>query len=217
MIVRTLTVGPFQENCYLVIDETTRAAAFVDPGGEGDRLVAALDAEDATLRAIWLTHGHVDHIGGIAAIHRAGHVVPIHLHPADLPLYRKGAAQAAFYGIPFESPGEPDIALAEGALLELGELSFTVLHTPGHAPGLCTFVGQGCAFVGDLLFAGSIGRTDLPLSNPPEMAVSLERIAGLPADTVVYAGHGPVTTIGEELATNPFLNGIARVAGAPRE
>jgi glyoxylase-like metal-dependent hydrolase (beta-lactamase superfamily II) len=210
--VSTFTVGPFQENTYLVVDETTNEAAIVDPGDEGDRLVAAIRATGATLRAVWLTHAHVDHIGGVAAVKRA-FSVPVHLHPADEPLYRAGARQAAAYGIPFEEPPAPDAALADGDTLSLGSLRFEVMHTPGHAPGLCVLHGQGVAFVGDLIFAGSIGRTDLPLSAPAHMQRSLERVAQLPDDTVVYPGHGPATTIGEERRSNPFLTGAARPLG----
>jgi glyoxylase-like metal-dependent hydrolase (beta-lactamase superfamily II) len=116
------------------------------------------------------------------------------------------------YGLTMEQPPTPDCELAEGDVLTLGSLSFDVLHVPGHAPGHVVFVTNGHIIGGDLLFAGSIGRTDLPFSDPERMTDSLERVTGLPPETIVYPGHGPLTSIERERATNPFLTGIARVA-----
>ena len=211
MIVSSVTVGPFAENCHLLMEEDSRRAVLVDPGDEGARIVRTVKASGATLEAIWLTHAHLDHIGGIAEVLREWKVL-VHLHPLDRPLYDRGAQQAAVYGIPFESPPAPDRELADGDVLELGGLRFEVLHLPGHAPGHVAFHGHGMLFSGDVLFAGSIGRTDLPMSNPADLERSLERLATLPPDTQVYAGHGPGTTIGEELRSNPFLTGVARIA-----
>jgi hydroxyacylglutathione hydrolase len=210
MIITSTTVGLFQENAYLVVDDTTRRAVFVDPGAEGDRLLEVLARSGATLEAIWLTHAHVDHIGGISAIRRR-YDVPVLLHPLDEPVYAAGATVAQTYGIPFEVPPATDGPLAEGQLLRVGSLTFEVAHVPGHAPGHVLFVGDGVVLGGDLLFAGSIGRTDLPLSDPAAMQESLARAAALPRAMIVYPGHGPTTTIGQELETNPFLSGVARV------
>jgi len=204
------TVGAFQENSYLIVDPSTQRAALVDPGAEAEELVAMVRASRATLEAIWLTHAHIDHIGAIAAIKRVWDV-PVYLHPADRPLFDRGAMQAAAYGLPFEQPPAPERELAEGDVLTLGALRFDVLHVPGHAPGHVAFVTAGHMIGGDLLFAGSIGRTDLPFADPDRMVESLERVITLPDETMVYPGHGPTTAIGRERMTNPFLSGVARV------
>jgi len=213
MKIETLTVGAFQENCYLVSDEQTRRAVLIDPGAEGERLVAAVHAAGVELNAIWLTHAHVDHVGGIAAVKRALDV-PVLMHPAGAPLYEGAVEHALFFGIPIEEPPPVDAPLAEGQILDVGTLAFEVMEAPGHAPGHVVIHGHGVAFVGDCLFAGSIGRTDLPFSNGAQLASSLAKIATLPSDTVVYPGHGPATTIGRERESNPFLNGAARIPGA---
>ena len=210
MKIEWRTVGAFQENSYLIVDPSTQRAALVDPGAEPDQLVEMVRLSRATLEAIWLTHAHIDHIGAIAPIKRIWDL-PVYLHPADRPLFDRGAVQAAVYGLPFEQPPAPDRELAEGDLLTLGALRFDVLHVPGHAPGHVVFVAGGHLIGGDLLFAGSIGRTDLPLADPDRMMESLERIITLPDETIVYPGHGPTTAIGRERATNPFLTGAARV------
>jgi len=204
------TVGAFQENTYLVVDPATKRAVLVDPGADAEALIDMVRSSGATLDAIWLTHAHIDHIGAIAPVKRVWNV-PVYMHPADQPLYERGAMQAAAYGLPFEQPPAPECELAEGDVLTLGSLTFDVLHVPGHAPGHVAFVGHGQMLGGDLLFAGSIGRTDLPYSDPDRMTESLERVSGLPNETVVYPGHGPPTTIGQERASNPFLTGVARV------
>ncbi len=213
MKISQLTVGAFQENCYLVSDPGAQVGVLIDPGGEGDRLIAFVRDSGVRLEAIWVTHGHLDHIGAIAAVKRA-YDVPVHLHPADLPLYLAADRQAAAYGLPYEAPPAPDREIAGGDTMEIGSLRFDVLHAPGHAPGHVVLHGHGVAFVGDCVFAGSIGRTDLPFSDARALADSLERIAELPPATVLYPGHGPHTTLARELVTNPFLNGSARVVGS---
>lgn len=210
MKVVARTVGAFEENAYLVIDEATNRAVLIDPGAEPDRLIEMVEASGAVLEAIWLTHAHLDHIGGIEGI-RARWRVPVHLHPLDLPVYRNGYRRAEVYGVPFEQPEPPDAELAEGQQLTVGSLTFDVLHLPGHAPGHVAFIRPGAIFSGDVLFAGSIGRTDLALANPAHMEQSLQRLLELDDDVTVHPGHGPLTTIGRERATNPFLTGAARI------
>lgn len=212
MNVETITVGAFQENCYLLIDDRVKRAVIVDPGGEGDRLIEAIDRSGAQLDAIWVTHAHIDHVGAIAAIKRRWDV-PIYLHPLERRLYEAASRQAEVYGLPFEEPPPPDREFADGQRVSVGDHELAVMHAPGHAPGHVVIHGEGIALVGDCLFAGSIGRTDLPFSNPPQLAATLEKISELPPETVVYPGHGAETTIGEELVTNPFLNGTARIVG----
>jgi len=204
--VEWVTVGPFQENSYLLSDESTRRGVLVDPGDEGARIIRMVRAARVEIDAIWLTHGHLDHVGAVAAIKRQWNV-PVLLHRDDLVLYRRASQQAAAYGLAFEQPADPDGELNDGDVLAVGESEFTVRHTPGHAPGHVVFVGTGVMLGGDLLFAGSIGRTDLPFSNPEAMESSLALVSTFHPDLAVYPGHGPPTSIGAELATNPFLAG----------
>jgi glyoxylase-like metal-dependent hydrolase (beta-lactamase superfamily II) len=210
MKIDVRTVGLFEENSYLLVDETTGRAVLVDPGDDAHLIVDMIRVSGATLDAIWLTHAHLDHIGAIAAVRRE-FPVPVHLHPGDLPWYESMSARSAeMYGMPWDQPDVAPLPLADGDVIACGSIPFTVMHVPGHAPGQVSFNGPGVAFPGDLLFAGSIGRTDLPLSDPYAMDKSLERIATLSEDMVVHPGHGPRTTIGRELQSNPFLSGRAR-------
>lgn len=214
MKVTRLVVGAFQENSYIVADPATGAIAVVDPGSDGDRVIAEVESAGGAVEAIWITHAHVDHIGAVATVKRRWNV-PVYLHPLDQPLYRVGGRQAQLYGVPYEEPPAPDREFAEGQKLQLGELSLDVMHVPGHSPGHVVIYGGGHALVGDCLFAGSVGRTDLPYSNPAQLEASLARIVALPPDTVIHPGHGESSTIGEERISNPFLNGTARIVHAP--
>ena len=203
--VVTLTNGAFAENCYLVGDPGSGEAAIVDPGEDVDLFLSRLHHERWTLRAIWLTHAHVDHVAGVAAL-RAQVAVPIYLYPADRPLYDGVPRQAAMFGLDATPPPPPDRAFAEGETVAVGACRFRVIHTPGHSPGGVSLAGHGVAFVGDTLFAGSVGRTDLPGGDMKALIESIHlKLFVLPDDTVVYSGHGPATSIAEEKRTNPFV------------
>ncbi|BAH39028.1 hydrolase [Gemmatimonas aurantiaca T-27] len=211
--VQQLTVGPLEENCWLLADPASGKAVLVDPGDEVERLLAAVDATGCTLEAIWLTHAHFDHVGAVAPLLRE-RPVPVWLHPLDLPLYGNAATSAARWGISIETPTGATEPLAEGSVVSLGRFQFEVWHVPGHAPGHVAFLGHGLCISGDLVFAGSIGRTDLPLCDPRAMQASLMRITTLDDGTRVLPGHGVTTTIGQERLSNPFLRGAARPIGA---
>ena len=211
MRVLSRTVGAFQETSYLVVDDETGDAVIIDPGADAGDLLEMIASSGATLRAVWLTHAHLDHIGAVSAIRRRFTGVPVHLHPLDRPVYDAQSFFAESYQVPFEQPDAPDEDLAHGDIVRVGNLSFNVIHLPGHSPGHVVFQGHGIVLGGDVLFAGSIGRTDLPMANPGHMQESLRTMAALPRETVVYPGHGAATTIGDELDSNPFLNGIANV------
>lgn len=207
------TVGPLQENAWLVIDEAAGEAVLVDPGDEPDRLADLVAEHGARLTAIWLTHAHVDHVGAVGPlVERFG--VPVALHPDDLPLYERAPSIGLMYGMRIPALPAPDVMLADGDVVRVGSLAFDVVHLPGHAPGHVAFVGQGVALVGDVVFAGSIGRTDLPLSDPKAMRRSLARVAEWAPATVLHPGHGPATSVAQELASNPFLSGLARPVGS---
>ena len=213
LTLRQLTVGPLQENCWLIADTVSGKAILVDPGDEAEALLAAVDAMGCSLDGIWLTHAHFDHVGGVAGV-IAARPVPIWVHPADEVFYVNAESNAAHWGVEIENPPPADHELAEGGRVHLGDFGFDVWHLPGHAPGHVAFIGHGLCFSGDVLFAGSIGRTDLPLCDAKAMHRSLMRLATLDPETRVFPGHGVSTTIGRELASNPFLRGGARPLGA---
>lgn len=197
--------GQFAENCYLVGDRASRQAVMVDPGEEPRLFLAELDTRAWSLQAIWLTHAHVDHIMGVGAVKDATGV-PVLLHPADRALYDALPRQGEWMGLSLPPAPAPDAELHEGQVLKVGRHELVVRHTPGHSPGSVSFVGPGFVLGGDVLFNGSIGRTDLPGGDMTQLMHSLHSVFLTMADSVVvYSGHGPETTIGVERMTNPFL------------
>ncbi len=209
--VVSLPNGQFAENCYLVADRRTRQAVIIDPGEEPGMFLAELDTRAWSLGAIWLTHAHIDHIIGVGAVHAATGA-PIYLHPLDRALYDALPQYGGWVGLQLESPPAPDQELRAGQVLQVGGFEFTVRCTPGHSPGSVSFVGNGMVFSGDVLFNGSVGRTDLPGGDAGTLMASIQsQLLSLPDSTVVHSGHGPDTTIGVERLTNPFLTGAYRL------
>ena len=210
--VITLTNGAFAENAYILVDREAGAAVLIDPGEEAELFLRRLASERLALEAIWLTHAHADHILGVGRVLREK-PVPLYLHPADRSLYDGLPDQGAWLGFRAAAPPPPDHELADGQQLSVGDLRVEVRHVPGHTPGHVAFLGHGIALVGDVLFAGSVGRTDLPGGDTQALLASIRRhLLPLPDETIVYPGHGPQTTIGRERRTNPFLTGALRLA-----
>jgi len=206
--VRTFTGGGFGENAYLAVCASTGACVAIDPGADAPRMAASITSEGLDLQAILLTHSHIDHVEGVVDIRRAVPEAPIWLHPEALGMYRAMPHQAARFGMSLEAPPEPTDRFVPGQAFAFGACSFEVRFTPGHAPGHITLfeAEQGVAFVGDVVFHGSIGRTDLPGGDLKTLMKSIrQEILTLPDDTVLYTGHGPPTTVGTERVGNPFL------------
>ena len=180
----------------------------IDPGAEPERIASALDAWGAVPAAILLTHAHLDHVTGVGGLVER-YSCPVYLHPADLELYRAAPQQALMFGLQVAPQPLPDRTLSDGQMLEFGTIRLEVRHAPGHSPGGVVFVGQDTAFVGDCVFAGSIGRTDLPGGDTGTLLRSIrDRILTLPPQTILHTGHGPSTTVAREAASNPFLVGF---------
>ena len=206
-------VGPIQANCVLLGDADAGELVVIDPGEEGALIAERVRASGLRPTMILHTHGHIDHVGGTAETHRLlGGALPVGLHPDEIELYRNAPLQAQMFGIEVDAPPEPDLMLRHGDTLSIGTLKLEVRHTPGHSPGGVCFVVSGAeralVVVGDVLFAGSIGRTDLMGGSFPVLEGSIrEQLYVLPDETTVICGHGPETTIGRERASNPFVSG----------
>lgn len=216
MIVETQAVGPFFKNGFVVGCETTNQAVLIDPGDEVASLLSFAERRGLAIRHILLTHAHVDHITGVASAKKALGV-PVYLHRDDLFLYERAVEMGAMFGLKVEPQPPIDVFYTPGQVITFGAYEVRVLHTPGHCPGgVCLQIGPaGTAgkelFVGDTLFAGSIGRTDLPGGDYATLIASIRNVLlPLGDDAVVHSGHGPDTTIGHERRTNPFLNSASQ-------
>jgi hydroxyacylglutathione hydrolase len=206
LIVTTLSVGLIQTNCYLVGCEETGDGAVIDPGGHPQRILAEVERHGLTIKYVLNTHAHFDHTDANGAIVQATGA-PLALHPADRSLL-KASGGAALFGLQADPSPPPQLDLGDGEELEVGQLCFQVLHTPGHTPGHVCFyeATEGVLFDGDLLFRRGVGRTDLPGGSWQQLMNSIQEVLfALPDETIVYSGHGPATTIGEEKQLNPWL------------
>jgi hydroxyacylglutathione hydrolase len=207
MILEMLTVGPFQENCYIIGDE--ESGAIVDPGDEAARIVLAVEQTDLEIGSIIVTHAHIDHVGAVAALVDE-YACRVLMHAEAEPMLKQLPTQAIMMGLRFGTVPTVDDHIGEEEVLEVGALRLRSLYTPGHAPGHLAFYveEEGLVLSGDALFAGSVGRVDLPGGSMEVLMRSIEeRLMTLPDETTVYPGHGPQTTVGNERASNPFLQG----------
>jgi len=202
-----LVVGPIQANCYIVGCERTKQAAVIDPGGDVDRILTAL-AKDG-LRCVYIinTHGHFDHTAGNKRLKEVTGAELL-IHREDAPMIVQQGASGGMWGMSIENSPPPDRYVGEGDVISFGDISLRVIHTPGHSSGGISLAVDGAVFVGDTLFQGSIGRTDFPGGDYEGLIRNVrEKIFSLGDNTVVFPGHGPKTTVGQERKTNPFFSG----------
>lgn len=206
MLIKTLAVGPLMANCYIVQAAPQGPALVIDPGGDGARILQVLETLGGQVAQILCTHGHWDHVAAAPELaEETG--APVALHEDDLSLFVAGGG-SSWFGLPRANFPQPDRLLQEGDQIALGDLTFEVLHTPGHSPGSVCFHnrGEGVLFDGDTLFREGIGRSDLPGGSPAQLKESLQRLLELPEETRVLSGHGPESTIGHERQHNPWVS-----------
>jgi glyoxylase-like metal-dependent hydrolase (beta-lactamase superfamily II) len=205
IVVGRIVFLEFQENCWLVAHARSKEAICVDPGGDAAQVLDLARQMGLTIKYIATSHGHIDHIAGVGALRRETGAAVL-MHPGDVEMMRYAKDMAARFGMRVEDPGEPDAFLADLDDVDVAGLKLKVLHTPGHTPGSVCFFANGVVFAGDTLFAGSIGRTDLPGGDyDQEMASICDRLLALPDDTIVLPGHMDQTTIGHERQRNPYV------------
>lgn len=205
MIIKKLEVGPIMANCFILGCENTKEAAVIDPGDDADRILMTLANENLTVKYLVNTHGHFDHVGANKRMKEVTGA-PLAIHTEDVPMLSQLSRSAASFGLAAENSPEPDLLLHDGDTVTFGDITLKVIHTPGHSRGGICLYTKGHLFAGDTLFAGSIGRTDLPGGDYDTLIASIkEKLLALPDDTVVFTGHGPETTIANEKRMNPFL------------
>jgi hydroxyacylglutathione hydrolase len=207
MILKTLVVGPFASNCYIVGSDSTKHGLIIDPGAEAKLILKTVNDLGLKIDLILVTHAHIDHIGALAPVkEKTGAKFAIHEAEAKAGLGMFSRMLSSMTGGSFNQPPKPDRLLKDEDAIDVDGLIFTVLHTPGHSPGGISLYGHGILFSGDTLFNRGIGRTDFPGCSYEQIMNSIQnKLMTLPDETVVYPGHGPATTIGEEKRGNPFF------------
>lgn len=210
MIIDRVVVSPFATNCYIVGSEASKQGIIIDPGDEAEAILGRVADLELDIKLIILTHGHIDHVGALKAVKEtSGAEMAIHADDAKSLRGLRGFLQSVLVpGLSYPVPPPPERLLQDGDSLDVSDLHFKVLHTPGHTPGGICLLGEGVVFSGDTLFNYGIGRTDLPGGSYHRLMESIRtRLLVLPDNTIVYPGHGPETTVGDERAGNPFLSG----------
>ncbi len=205
MIIKELAVGPLMANCFIAGCEDTKEAVVIDPGGEADRILLSLAESELKVKYIINTHGHFDHVSANGKMKEATGA-DLLIHPLDAPMLGMLSSNAAVFGISVANSPPCDRTIEEGETVSFGDFTFNVIHTPGHTPGGISLYSDGIIFVGDTLFAGSIGRTDFPGGDFDTLIASIKtKLFKLEDDVRVLSGHGPETSIGREKRFNPFV------------
>lgn len=205
MIIKEFVVGPLENNCFIIIEESSKECFITDPGDEPDRMTDFISENSLKVKYLVCTHAHFDHVGALPELQKETGA-KIVMHKADLPVYERSHDHAALWGFEIDPLPRPDVFVSDGDTIDIGNLHFEILHTPGHSPGGICIYGEGIVITGDTLFAGSVGRTDLPGGDTLQLRASFRRLMLLPDSIRVLPGHGPETTIGRERASNFFAS-----------